>query len=164
MPRENIMWLMLLLIALPLVEIALFVVVGGSIGLWATLAWVVLTVILGVLILKRIARRGAISFERDVRSLGDLSSPVADRAMTILAAGLLILPGFFTDTVGLLLLLPPIRRLVVAFFSKRLASKVTMRQAGVTIDGSSTEVSAAPHGGRASQNSARELPPEVTRH
>ena len=36
------MWLMLAVLALPLVEIALFVVVGGAIGLWATLAWVVL--------------------------------------------------------------------------------------------------------------------------
>jgi preprotein translocase subunit SecB len=79
-------------------------VVGRS---WATLAWVLLSAVLGVLILKRVARMGAISFDRDVKALRDPMSPIAGRALSILAAGLLILPGFFTDTLGLLLLLPP---------------------------------------------------------
>jgi UPF0716 protein FxsA len=61
------MWLMLALLALPLIEIALFVVIGGAIGLWPTLAWVVLSVVLGVVILKLVARLGPISFDRDVR-------------------------------------------------------------------------------------------------
>ena len=158
------MWLMLLLIALPLLEIALFVVVGGAIGLWATLAWVVLTVVLGLLILKRIARRGAISFERDVKSLSNPASPVAGRALTILAAGLLILPGFFTDAVGLLLLVPPINRLVVTFFAKRLAAHGTVHHASMTIDGNWTEVSPAQGGSRPPDGAERELPPGVTRH
>jgi UPF0716 protein FxsA len=135
------MWLILLLIALPLVEIALFVVVGGAIGLWATLAWVVLTLVLGVLILKGIARRGAISFERDVKSLGNPSSPVAGRALTILAAGLLILPGFFTDAAGLLLLLPPVRNLVASRLSRRLAARSPAHYASMTIEGNWSEVS-----------------------
>jgi UPF0716 protein FxsA len=155
---------MLLLLALPLVEIALFVVVGGAIGLWATLAWVVLTVFLGVFILKRIARRGAVNFERDVKSLADPSSPVAGRALTILAAGLLILPGFFTDAVGLLLLVPPINRLVVSFFAKRLTARTTVHGAGVTIEGNWTSVSPADGEGRPADGADVGLPPGVTRH
>jgi UPF0716 protein FxsA len=153
-----------MLLALPLVEIALFVVVGGAIGLWATLAWVVLTVFLGVFILKRIARRGPVNFERDVKSLADPSSPVASRALTILAAGLLILPGFFTDAVGLLLLFPPTNRLVVNFFSKRLAAHGRVHHASVTIEGTVTEVSPAQGESHPGEGADPGLPPGVTRH
>jgi UPF0716 protein FxsA len=132
--------------------------------LWATLGWVVLTVFFGVFILKRIARRGAISFERDVRSLRDPSSPVAGRALAVLAAGLLILPGFFTDAVGLLLLLPPIRRAVAAYFSRRLGANVTVHHSRMTIDGDWTEVSPAPGEGQPDPGAASRHPPGVTRH
>jgi UPF0716 protein FxsA len=134
------MWLMLAVLALPLVEIALFVVVGGAIGLWATLAWVVLSAVLGVLILKRVARMGAISFDRDVKALRDPMSPIAGRALTILAAGLLILPGFFTDTLGLLLLLPPVQMLLVNMFARRLRQSGAVHQSSITIEGDWSEV------------------------
>ena len=134
------MWLMLAVLALPLVEIALFVVVGGAIGLWATLAWVVLSAVLGVFILKRVARMGAISFDRDVRALRDPMAPIAGRAFSILAAGLLILPGFFTDTLGLLLLLPPVQALLVTMFARRLRQAGAVHQASMTIEGDWAEV------------------------
>jgi UPF0716 protein FxsA len=137
------MWLMLAVLALPLVEIALFVVVGGAIGLWATLAWVLLSAVLGVLILKRVARMGAISFDRDVKALRDPMSPIAGRALSILAAGLLILPGFFTDTLGLLLLLPPVQSLLVNIFARRLRQSGAVHQASMTIEGDWAEVSPA---------------------
>lgn len=134
------MWLMLAVLALPLVEIALFVVVGGAIGLWATLAWVMLSALLGVLVLRRVARMGAISFDRDVKALRDPMSPIAGRALTILAAGLLILPGFFTDTLGLLLLLPPMQTLLVRMFSRRLRQSGNVQQSSMTIEGDWSEV------------------------
>jgi UPF0716 protein FxsA len=151
------MWLMLAVLALPLIEIALFVVVGGSIGLWATLAWV-------VLILKRVARMGAISFDRDVKALRDPMSPIAGRALTILAAGLLILPGFFTDTLGLLLLLPPVQALLVRVFSRRLRQTATVHQGSITIDGDWVEVDSAPNDDRASGPDAAQPPSGWTRH
>ncbi|MFN6005839.1 MAG: FxsA family protein, partial [Paracoccaceae bacterium] len=46
------MWIILAILAWPLVEIALFVTLGGTLGLWLTLAWVLLTGVIGVLILK----------------------------------------------------------------------------------------------------------------
>jgi UPF0716 protein FxsA len=158
------MWLMLAVLALPLIEIALFVVVGGSIGLWATLAWVVLSAVLGVLILKRVARMGAISFDRDVKALRDPMSPIAGRALTILAAGLLILPGFFTDTLGLLLLLPPVQALLVRVFSRRLRQTATVHQSSITIDGDWVEVDSAPNDDRASGPDAAQPPSGWTRH
>lgn len=157
------MWLMLALLALPLIEIALFVVVGGAIGLWPTLAWVVLSAALGVLILKRVARLGPISFDRDVRSLRDPLSPIAGRALTILGAGLLILPGFFTDTLGLLLLLPPVQTLLVSVFSRRLRQSDATRHGSMTIDGDWTEVPPA-NEDRATDAGALQPPSGWTRH
>lgn len=158
------MWLLLALVALPLIEIALFVVIGGAIGLWATLAWVVLSAVLGVLILKRVARMGPISFDRDVKSLRDPMSPIAGRALTIVAAGLLILPGFFTDTLGLLLLLPPVQSLLINVFSRRLRKSGTVHQASVTIEGDWAEVPAAQNDDRAPGADAGQPPSGWTRH
>jgi UPF0716 protein FxsA len=134
------MWLLLAFLCLPLIEIALFVVIGGAIGLWPTLAWVVLSAVLGVLVLKRIARLGPISFDRDVRSLRDPTSPIAARALAILGAGLLILPGFFTDGVGLMLLLPPVQAFLIHVFTRRFRQSDAVRQGNITIEGSWTEV------------------------
>jgi UPF0716 protein FxsA len=154
------MWLMLALLALPLVEIALFVVIGGAIGLWLTLTWVVLTLAAGILILRRVARMGPISFDRDIRSLRDPLAPIAGRALTILGAGFLVLPGFFTDALGVLLLLPPLQGLLLAALSRRLRQADAVRHGGVTIDGEWTEASPA----RAADTGERQPPSGWTRH
>ncbi len=159
------MWLLLALLALPLIEIALFVVIGGAIGLWLTLAWVVLSAVLGVLILKRVARLGPISFDRDVRALRDPMSPIAGRALTILGAGFLILPGFFTDVLGLLLLLPPVQGLLVSVFSRRLRQSEAVRHGSVTINGDWTEITPAPESRIADEVPGAVQPPSGwTRH
>ena len=157
------MWLMLAVLALPLVEIALFVVVGGAVGLWLTLAWVVASATLGVLILKRVAMKGPISFDRDVRSLRDPLSPIARRALTILASGLLILPGFFTDTLGLLLLLPPVQLLIIGLLAQRVRRAGTVHPGQMTIDGEWSEVS-SPAEDRAPVNPTDAPPSGWTRH
>jgi UPF0716 protein FxsA len=155
------MWLMLGILALPLVEIALFIIIGGAIGLWLTLGWVVLSAILGMLILARVARSGPISFDRDVRGLRDPMSPLAGRALTILGAGLLILPGFLTDVLGLVLMLPPMQGLLISFLSRRLRAASPARRYGVTIDGEWTEADAPAD----SSSEDKTLPPSGwTRH
>jgi UPF0716 protein FxsA len=159
------MWLLLALLALPLIEIALFVLIGGAIGLWWTLAWVVLSVVLGVVILKRVARLGPISFDRDVRALRDPLSPVAGRALTIMGAGLLIVPGFFTDALGVLLLLPPVQGLLVRVFSQRLRRSDGLRHGSVTINGEWTEVAPDPESRSADDGAGAAQPPSGwTRH
>lgn len=125
------MWIVLGILALPLVEIALFVTLGARLGLWLTLAWVVLTAVLGVLLLKsravsgaRVARQEFVEGFRG-RMAEDPFSPVVHQGLIAAAAVLLILPGFLTDALGLLLLLPPVRGLLI-----RLAAR---RMKGVTI-------------------------------
>lgn len=104
----------------PVVEIALFVVVGGRIGLAATLAVIVMTGALGVLVFRQMGRvRGPVS------GLG-----AADHILRALAAILLILPGFLTDALGLLLLIPLVRQGLIALGAARLAMRFgPLRQA-----------------------------------
>lgn len=109
------MWVAVAFLALPLVEIALFVTVGAWLGLWATLAIVLGTGVLGVAVLRTVGGVGpSLGVVR-----GDLLSPLAERALLAVAALLLILPGFFTDSLGLLLLVPGVRRFVVARLAAR---------------------------------------------
>lgn len=128
------MWIILAILALPLVEIALFVTLGGALGLWLTLAWVVLTAVAGVLILKSLAARGAIRGRQDFvegfrgRLAEDPLSPIAHQALIGVAAVLLILPGFFTDAVGLLLLLPFVRTLLIGLLAQRMRGVMVVRQ------------------------------------
>lgn len=129
------MWIILAILALPLVEIALFVTLGAKLGLWLTLAWVLLTGMIGVLILKSLSVSGSIRGRRDFvegfrgRVAEDPLSPIAHQALIGVAAVLLILPGFFTDALGLLLLLPFVRTLLIRLLARRMRG-VTVVQTG----------------------------------
>ena len=60
--------------------------------------------------------------------LHDPLSPLAHKALMGVAAVLLILPGFFTDALGLILLLPPVRALIIKGMASRMQSVVVMRR------------------------------------
>lgn len=116
--REAIeMWVFALILAWPLLEIGLFVVVGGWLGLWATLAWVILSAMLGIGLIRGLGM-GAL---REVRGGGGIAAlqPMAHSALIMLSGMLLILPGFFTDFVGVLLLLPFVRTALIAVLAAR---------------------------------------------
>lgn len=136
------MWVLLVVLAVPLIEIGLFVVIGGAIGLWPTLAWVVVTAGLGVILLKGMAMIGVSSLSRDMAEFSDTRSPMAHRILVLLAAVLLILPGFFTDTIGLLLLIQPFRRFAIWLVAKRLRVASVIRPRGAVIDGEWRDASA----------------------
>ncbi|HEY0276111.1 MAG TPA: FxsA family protein [Paenirhodobacter sp.] len=115
------MWFIPGILALPLIEIALFVVIGARIGLWATLAWVVATAVIGGLLIRTQGARAMTDLRRAQADLRDPTTPLANGAMTVLAGMLLMLPGFFTDACGLLLLLPPVRALLRRAIGRRVA-------------------------------------------
>lgn len=98
-----------IMVAVPVVEIAVFVQVGGFIGLWPTLAIVVVTALLGTALLRH---QGLTTFLRAQQSLAEGRMPLAevfDGLCILFAGALLLTPGFVTDTVGLLLFAPPLR-------------------------------------------------------
>ncbi|MBA3908611.1 MAG: exlusion protein FxsA [Rhodobacter sp.] len=129
------MWIFLAILAIPLIEIGLFVQLGGAIGLWPTLAWVLVSAGLGIIVLKGVATLGPVSLSRDMHELSDPQSPLAHRVMVVLGGGLLLLPGFFTDAIGLLLLVPPIRLLAIKWIGRRLQVKAKYAARSQVIEG-----------------------------
>lgn len=112
--------LLALFIIVPLVEIGLFIQVGGFIGLWPTLAIVLLTAMAGTYLVKRQGLAELARIQNSLSTLDNPTRPLAHGAM-ILASGLLLLtPGFFTDAVGFLLLVPQIRDKVMQAVRNRI--------------------------------------------
>ena len=139
-----------LLIAWPLIEIALFVTLGGWLGLWLTLAIVLGTGVLGVSIFQRLGLRSAQRLRAEMDRMRDPLGAAGDSALLALAALLLILPGFLTDALGALLLIPPFRRLLVAQLAARMgvvsmrSDQPARRSDGIVIDGDFVEIDPNP--------------------
>ncbi len=109
-------------------EIVVFVLVGNLIGFGWTILAVILTSMVGAFLLRREGTRAWVRF-REAQAAGDRPGPHVSRALVgLLAALLLILPGFLTDLVGLALLVPPVRTLaaggVTALAARRLSPSV----------------------------------------
>ncbi len=105
--------LLILFLAVPLVEIYLLIKIGGVIGAWPTVALVVGTAVAGAGLLRW---QGMTTLMRVRRSLerGELPAVEMLEGVLLLVAGALLLtPGFFTDAVGFLLLVPPLRHRLV---------------------------------------------------
>lgn len=113
------MWLLLAFIAIPLIEIALFIQVGGLIGLWPTLTIVILTALLGTWLLRMQGAAALADLRRSFSDVEDPSEPLAHGAMILFAGALLLTPGFFTDAVGFALLTPPVRKRLFVEIRKR---------------------------------------------
>ncbi len=109
----------ILLLAWPLAEIAGFVIVGRSIGLWGTLGLVIGTSVLGGLLLRAqgidlLRRLSAASQQGEVPG-----QALVEGGMIVVAAILLLLPGFITDILGLLLFVPFVRNALWSLIGRR---------------------------------------------
>jgi UPF0716 protein FxsA len=121
----------LLLLALPLAEIAVFVMVGSEIGALATIALVIATTILGAVLL-RVQGFGVIQRIRNSVEQGGTPTRELVHGLMILAAGiLLVLPGFITDAIGLLLFIPPVRDFAWRLVRNRVVVRGGVFQAGM---------------------------------
>lgn len=120
------MRLLVLFLVVPVIEIALFIQVGGLIGLWPTLAIVVATAIAGTALMRSQGAHAWAEVQRSFREMRDPTRPLAHGVMILVAGMLLLTPGFFTDTVGLLLLVPAIRDAVM----RQVARRVTVTHVG----------------------------------
>jgi len=141
---------LLLFITVPIVEIALFIQVGGAIGLWPTLAVVVLTAILGTALLRH---QGLGTLRRVQESLERERLPVSemfDGLCLLLAGALLLTPGFFTDAVGFLLFVPPFRAWAAATIGRAIIARAdvhVVHGAGPGAAGSAAGPAAGPAAG-----------------
>src|SRR5436190_6238083 len=113
-----------LLLAIPIVEIAVMVQVADWIGTGQMLALLISISVVGVWIVKR----QGVGVLRRIRAELDAGripgAHLVDGGLVLVAGMLLILPGFVTDTLGLLLLLPPVRALLRGRLGRRFRVQV----------------------------------------
>jgi UPF0716 protein FxsA len=113
--------LFLLLLLVPLVEIYFLIQVGRVIGAVPTIALVVFTALLGAMLLRF---QGWTTLQRTRLSMAQGQLPAIEMmegVLLVFAGILLLIPGFFTDAIGFLLLVPPLRRALIRWFLSRSA-------------------------------------------
>tara|TARA_Y100000031_G_scaffold14994_1_gene15830 strand:- start:234 stop:641 length:408 start_codon:yes stop_codon:yes gene_type:complete len=115
--------LFILIIAVPLIEIFLFIKVGSYIGAYNTISLTLITAIIGVIYARyegfNTLRSAIPQLKKDEIPIYEIISGAA----LAFAALLLILPGFATDLLGFLLIFPPTRKVFVNKFSENVKSK-----------------------------------------
>ncbi len=126
---------LLLFVAILAGEIAIFLEVGGAIGTWPTVGAIMGTAFVGAALLRR---QGFRTLARARARLARNESPVdelADGAALAAGALLLLVPGYFTDALGLMLMLPPVRRSLLRRLARRAAARRAGPQDATVIDG-----------------------------
>jgi UPF0716 protein FxsA len=119
-----ILFLIALFIVIPLIEIAVIIQVGEALGVLNTIGLLLLVSVVGAWLVKR-QGLGVLRRIREQQQAGQIpAAAMFDGALVLVAGALLLTPGFVTDAVGLLLLLPPVRAGVRAFLRRRVMARV----------------------------------------
>jgi UPF0716 protein FxsA len=111
-------FLVLLFIVVPILELYVIIQVGGLIGVWPTLALLLLDAILGSLLLRHQGRGAWRRFNEALAQGRFPGKEVVDGLLIVIGGTLLLAPGFLTDIVGLVFLIPPTRALVRAVLKR----------------------------------------------
>ena len=121
----------LLFIGVPALEVFLMIKIGGKIGALNTVSLIFLTAITGLYFAKlegiKTMRSGILNLYQNKIPIYEIISG----ASIAIAALFLIIPGFFTDTIGFLLLIPFTRKILISFFIKK--KKTSNNQEDVNI-------------------------------
>jgi UPF0716 protein FxsA len=127
--------LLAVFIGLPLLEIAVFIEVGSAIGVWPTIAATIATALAGSLLL-RAQGLAALTRARIQMDQGQLPAREMFEAVCLILAGaLLLVPGFVTDALGLLLFIPPVREFLRFLIARHIAAKAARGEARIFVDG-----------------------------
>ena len=157
------MWLAALVFGLPLIEISLFVTVGGRIGLWATLGIILVTALFGMWIIRAQGDRAQRNLRAALNARRDPTTVLANDVLIVIAGTLLVLPGFFTDFCGLLLLLPPVRARLMRNAGRRAQSLRASRGANAPWGDDAAPPPRHPGAAEVIDATWEELPPNAPR-
>ena len=127
--------LIVVFIVVPLAELYVIIQVGQAIGALPSIAILLLDSVLGSMLLRAQGRAVWRRFNEALAAGRMPHREVVDGVLVIFGGAFLITPGFITDVVGVVLLLPPTRALVRAWLARRLSRRVSV---GV-VDGTATE-------------------------
>ena len=118
----------LFFIAIPLIEVILFITVGKYIGLWNTIFIIIMTGIVGAILVKN---QGISILNKALGEIRSNKVPIFSifEGIAILIAGAFLLtPGFLTDTLGCVLLVPKARNIIINFITLRLKKKAMYKE------------------------------------
>jgi UPF0716 protein FxsA len=122
--------LVLLFIVVPIAELYVIIQVGEAIGVLPTIALLIVDSLLGSWLMRS---QGRSAWRRFNMTLGEGRIPhreVLDGALVIFGGALLLTPGFLTDILGIVLLLPPTRALVRAVVARRVLPRLVVTGLG----------------------------------
>ena len=114
----------LIFVAVPLAEIYALIKVGSWLGVFPTIALLLLVSALGAVVVKREGLRVLRRMQEQVTAGRMPSNEILDGVCLLLAGLLLVVPGFVTDAIGLLFLLPPFRLLLRSALRRRNGRKL----------------------------------------
>lgn len=132
MPSSLRLALVLVFLAFPLLEIALLIKVGETIGFWPTMTILIAVAILGFMVIRE---QGLSMVGRMLAALSEGRfplEPLLDSYVLIVAGFLLIVPGLISDAVGFALLVAPLRRLGIRWALSALVGGPQAMRAGRT--------------------------------
>ncbi|WP_455222604.1 FxsA family protein [Kaarinaea lacus] len=112
--------LLALFFIIPIIEIYLLIEIGSIIGSFATIFAVVFTAVLGAWLLRIQGFSTLRRLQQTAAQGGIPAIEMLEGAMLLIAGALLLTPGFFTDALGFLCLVPPIRRTIAVWFFQRI--------------------------------------------
>ena len=116
--------LLILFILVPLIELALFMTLGEKLGLLTTVAIIIITGFIGAALAKSEGRKALSNFRKALSEGRVPHQEATDGILILLAGAVLLTPGFLTDAVGFLLLIPPVRALIRVQLAQRLKDKI----------------------------------------
>ncbi|TMM03271.1 MAG: FxsA family protein [Actinobacteria bacterium] len=122
--------LLLLFVVVPLVELYVIIQVGQAIGAVPTIALLLADSVLGSMLMRSQGRAAWRRFQAAVAEGRTPAREVLDGVLVIFGGAFLLTPGFVTDVVGVVLLLPPTRALVRRGLVRRLLPRMAMTAAG----------------------------------
>jgi UPF0716 protein FxsA len=116
--------LIVLFLVVPIVELTLIVAVAGQLGVLPTIGLLLLVSVAGGWLMRR-EGVGLLNRVRDELGRGELpATGMIDGVLLLVGGALMLTPGFLTDTIGLLLLVPPVRALVRAGLVRRFQRRI----------------------------------------
>ena len=127
--------LLAVFIGVPLIEIAVFIEVGGALGVWPTIGATVATALAGSMLLRA---QGLTTLMRARAQMDQGQLPAREMfegICLVLAGALLLVPGFVTDALGLLLFIPPFREALRRYIGHRLAQRGEAGRTRIFVDG-----------------------------
>ena len=111
-------------IAVPIAELLIFIWIQDRIGLGWTLLGIVATALIGASLVRRQGLNVWSKFQSELAAGGVPGNQIAHGAMVLVGGALLLTPGYLTDTVGFLLMVPVIREVVRKSFARFFAGRI----------------------------------------